>query len=60
VALTGTALAVGEWRGVLAVILAFAAYWRKLRIEEALMRRQFGEAYARYADRVPALIPFVI
>ena len=60
VALAGTALAVGEWRGVLAVVLAFAAYWRKLRIEEALMRRQFGEAYARYADRVPALIPFVI
>jgi protein-S-isoprenylcysteine O-methyltransferase Ste14 len=23
------------------------------------MRRQFGEAYARYAARVPALIPFV-
>jgi protein-S-isoprenylcysteine O-methyltransferase Ste14 len=60
VALAGTALAVGEWRGVLAVALAFAAFWRKLRIEEALMRRQFGESYARYADRVPALIPFLI
>jgi protein-S-isoprenylcysteine O-methyltransferase Ste14 len=23
------------------------------------MRRQFGEAYARYAAHVPALIPFV-
>jgi protein-S-isoprenylcysteine O-methyltransferase Ste14 len=53
-------VAVGEWRGVLTVVLASAAYWRTLRIEEALMRRQFGEAYARYADRVPALIPFVI
>ncbi len=60
VALAGTALAVGEWRGVLAVVLACAAYWRKLTIEEAVMRRQFGEAYARYAERVPALIPFVI
>ena len=56
--LLGTALAVGEWRGLLAVVLAGAAFWRKLRIEEAVMRRQFGDAYARYAARVPALIPF--
>jgi protein-S-isoprenylcysteine O-methyltransferase Ste14 len=55
----GTALAVGEWRAVLAVAVAAAAFWRKLGLEEALMRRQFGEAYARYAARVPALIPFV-
>jgi protein-S-isoprenylcysteine O-methyltransferase Ste14 len=60
VALLGTALAIEEWRGLLAVLLAAAAYWRKLRIEEAVMRRQFGEAYARYAERVPALIPFVL
>ena len=59
VALAGTALAVGEWRGVLAVALAAASFWRKLTIEEAVMRRQFGEGYARYAARVPALIPFV-
>ena len=59
-ALLGTALAVGEWRGLLAVVFAGAAYWRKLGIEEAVMRRQFGEAYARYAERVPALVPFVI
>ena len=59
-ALAGTALAVGEWRGTLAVVLACAAYWRKLRIEEAVMRRQFGEAYAAYAERVPALIPFAL
>jgi protein-S-isoprenylcysteine O-methyltransferase Ste14 len=60
VALAGTALAVGEWRGVLAVVLAWAAYWRKVTIEEAVMRRQFGEAYARYSERVPALVPFLI
>jgi protein-S-isoprenylcysteine O-methyltransferase Ste14 len=60
VALAGTALALGECRGVLAVVLGCAAYWRKLTIEEAVMRRQFGEAYARYAERVPALVPFVI
>jgi protein-S-isoprenylcysteine O-methyltransferase Ste14 len=59
VALAGTGLAVGEWRAVLAVVLACAAYWRKLTIEEAVMRRQFGEAYAQYAAKVPALVPFV-
>ena len=57
-ALIGTALAVGEWRATLAVIVALA-FWRKLRVEEAFMRRQFGETYARYTARVPALIPFV-
>ena len=60
VALAGTGLAVGEWRAALAVVLAGVAYWRKLTIEEAAMRRQFGEAYVRYAERVPALIPFVL
>ena len=59
VALAGTALAVGEWRSVLAVAIAALAFWRKIGIEEAVMRRQFGEAYARYAARVSALIPFV-
>ena len=58
--LAGTGLAVGEWRAVIGVLLVGAAYWRKLTIEEALMRRQFGETYARYAARVPALIPFVV
>jgi protein-S-isoprenylcysteine O-methyltransferase Ste14 len=59
-ALIGTALAVGEWRAVLGVALAAGAFWRKLNLEEAVMRRQFGAAYVRYADRVPALIPFVL
>lgn len=55
----GTALAVGEWRAALAVAVAAAAFWRKLSLEEAVMRRGFGGAYDRYAARTPALIPFV-
>jgi len=58
--LLGTALAVGEWRALIGVAFAAGAYWRKLMIEEAVMRREFGDAYARYAERTPALIPFVI
>jgi protein-S-isoprenylcysteine O-methyltransferase Ste14 len=58
-AFVGSAWAVGEWRGMLAVAIVAASFWRKLKLEEAVMRRQFGEAYALYAARVPALIPFV-
>lgn len=58
--LAGTALAVGEWRAVLAVAIAAAAFGHKLRLEEAVMRQEFGEAYTRYADRTRALIPFVL
>jgi protein-S-isoprenylcysteine O-methyltransferase Ste14 len=36
------------------------SFWHKLKLEESVMRRQFGDAYARYAERVPALIPFVL
>jgi protein-S-isoprenylcysteine O-methyltransferase Ste14 len=59
-ALIGTALARGEWRGVVAVALALWAFWRKLRIEERWMREQFGSAYEEYSGRVAALIPFVL
>jgi protein-S-isoprenylcysteine O-methyltransferase Ste14 len=58
--LIGTGLAVGEWRAVFAVVIAAIAFWRKLTIEEGVMRRQFGEAYARYAERTRALVPFVV
>ena len=59
-AFIGSALAVGEWRGVLAVAIVAASFWRKLRLEEAIMRHEFGDAYARYAARTPALIPFLL
>ena len=56
-AFVGSALARDEWRGVLAVVLVWVAFWRKLRIEESLMIEQFGDAYRRYQSEVPALIP---
>ena len=59
-AFAGSALAIGEWRGVLAVALASLALWRKLRLEERWMHQQFGETYQVYCRRVPALIPFVL
>jgi protein-S-isoprenylcysteine O-methyltransferase Ste14 len=59
-AFCGSALARGEWRGVLAVCLVFAALWRKLRIEEQWMRERFGSQYQQYSRRVAALIPLVL
>jgi protein-S-isoprenylcysteine O-methyltransferase Ste14 len=58
-AFVGSAMARGEWRGALAVAIAWAALWRKLRFEERWMREAFGEQYAAYSRRVPALIPFI-
>ena len=58
VAIFGSAMARGEWRGVLAVLIAWAALWRKLRVEERWMTERFGEQYEAYRRRVPALIPF--
>jgi protein-S-isoprenylcysteine O-methyltransferase Ste14 len=60
VAFVGSAIARGEWRGVLAVLIALAALWRKLRLEERWLGEQFGQAYERYRAEVAALIPFVL
>src|SRR5262249_31101443 len=59
-ALLGSAIAIGEWRGLLAVALAWLALLRKASIEERLMRENFGADYERYAREVPALIPSII
>ncbi|HEY9063403.1 MAG TPA: isoprenylcysteine carboxylmethyltransferase family protein [Burkholderiaceae bacterium] len=56
-AFIGSALARGEWRGVLAVAIVWAALWRKLRLEERWMAERFGEPYLAYCRRVPALVP---
>jgi protein-S-isoprenylcysteine O-methyltransferase Ste14 len=57
VALIGTATARGEWRGLLAVLIAGAALWRKLGLEERWMTERFGQQYEAYSRRVPALVP---
>jgi protein-S-isoprenylcysteine O-methyltransferase Ste14 len=59
-AFIGTALAIGQWRGVLAVVIVFVAFWRKLRLEERWMSETFGEEYRRYRARTKALIPFIV
>ena len=59
-AFIGSAIARGEWRGLLAVALVLGALWRKLRIEERWMREQFAGTYQAYSERVAALVPFLL
>jgi protein-S-isoprenylcysteine O-methyltransferase Ste14 len=58
-AFLGTAWAIGEWRGLLALLIAFVAMWRKLRLEERWMSETFGDSYQRYREHTAALIPYL-
>ena len=53
----GSAIALGEWRGLVAAALVLLAFARKIRLEERWMQERFGDAYRRYRQRVPALVP---
>jgi protein-S-isoprenylcysteine O-methyltransferase Ste14 len=58
-ALTGTAIAVGEIRAFIGLGLAFIGFLLKSAAEEKFMREEFSTEYARYSQRVRRLIPFV-
>ncbi len=58
-AILGTAIAFGEWRGLIAFGLLTASLILKLKMEERFMGETFGDQYARYRSEVPALIPFI-
>jgi protein-S-isoprenylcysteine O-methyltransferase Ste14 len=53
----GSTVALGQVRGVIALALVSWALWRKLQLEEAWMREQFGDSYATYSRRTAALVP---
>jgi protein-S-isoprenylcysteine O-methyltransferase Ste14 len=57
-AFLGTAVAIGEWRGLVAVALAFVALVRKSAEEERRMRETFPD-YEQYRRETAALIPLV-
>jgi protein-S-isoprenylcysteine O-methyltransferase Ste14 len=56
----GSALARGEWRGLVAVAIVVAALWRKWRLEERWLEESFGATYATYRKTTWALIPFLL
>lgn len=53
----GAALVVGEWRGLVAVLLALGAHSRKAAREEALLTTEFGSEYLDYRRHTGALFP---
>jgi protein-S-isoprenylcysteine O-methyltransferase Ste14 len=57
-AVFGTALAIGQWRGVIAVVCNLIGLLRKVQVEETLMVRTFPE-YQEYRQRTAAPIPGV-
>ena len=56
-AIAGTALAIGEWRGVAAFALLGANYWVKARREDRILSARFGDAFAEYEQRAGFLLP---
>jgi protein-S-isoprenylcysteine O-methyltransferase Ste14 len=56
-AILGTAVALGQLRGLVGFVLVAASFMRKSRIEERFMTAQFPAEYARYRAEVPALVP---
>jgi protein-S-isoprenylcysteine O-methyltransferase Ste14 len=57
-AFLGMALAIGEWRGVVAVLFAIGSFAMKAKVEERQMLSVFPE-YDHYRRESAALIPFV-
>ncbi|GLQ98622.1 methyltransferase family protein [Dyella mobilis] len=59
-AFLGSALALGEWRGPIAMLIVGISFWRKLRLEERWLCELFGEQYRSYMLRVKALVPWLL
>jgi protein-S-isoprenylcysteine O-methyltransferase Ste14 len=58
-AVMGSALTIGQWRGLIGFMIACAVLWAQSRIEERYMTETFGEGYRQYQREVPPLVPFV-
>jgi protein-S-isoprenylcysteine O-methyltransferase Ste14 len=55
----GTALVIGEARGVLAILFVLIAFLWKIKLEEGFLSERFGSSYLEYKKKVKSLIPFV-
>jgi len=56
-AIAGTALTIGEWRGVAALILLGTNYCVKAVKEEKILAANFGEAFAEYKRETGFFLP---
>ena len=56
-ALLGTAVAVGEVRGLLAVAVAWLSFYTKARREESFLTQEFGDRFAEHTKRTGMFLP---
>jgi protein-S-isoprenylcysteine O-methyltransferase Ste14 len=56
----GHMLIVGDYRGIIAVLIVFISFWFKLKKEERILAQTFGKQYEDYKNRTKALIPYVL
>ena len=57
IAIGGTALSQGTWRGLLALAIAVIAWAIKARKEESWLRNEFGAQFEEYCQRTGFLLP---
>jgi protein-S-isoprenylcysteine O-methyltransferase Ste14 len=55
----GSALVSGQYHALLGIAMCLIAYARKIRLEEAALRVEFGDAFDAYRQKRWALIPWV-
>ncbi len=56
-AITGTAVVIGEWRGLLAILIWSVGHSLKANREEAVMVATFGKQYQQYQRETGFLLP---
>ena len=56
-AVAGTALAVGEWRGIVVLVVMTVNYWFKAAREDRILSGKFGDAFEEYRRRAGFLMP---
>ena len=56
---TGNAIIVGDYRGIIAVLIVFVSFWAKLKKEEKLLKEVFGNQYLEYMRKTKRLVPWL-
>ncbi|SRX53847.1 isoprenylcysteine carboxylmethyltransferase family protein [Aequorivita sp. CIP111184] len=56
----GNVIIVGDYRGILAILIVFISLWRKLKLEEQWLTEYFGETYVNYKAKSKALFPGIL
>lgn len=56
----GNTIIVGDYRGIIAVLIVFISFWFKLKKEEKWLIEIFGEDYHNYKKTTKAILPYLL